>query len=93
MTPAPRAILRIGVMKMDPIKGIQTCNLNGGVIGNCPYKQVLDLLEKQETDADIEGGGRSWWFVCEECRAVIDTSDSYCSKCGRRIRWTNRGRR
>ena len=48
---------------------------------------LIDLLKDQETDAEIEGGGRDWWYVCGECRAVIDSSDSYCSKCGRRIRW------
>ena len=30
------------------IKGIQECNLNGGLIGNCPYKGILLLLKEQE---------------------------------------------
>ena len=30
------------------IKGIQECDLNGGLIGNCPYKGILALLKEQE---------------------------------------------
>jgi len=30
------------------IKGIQECDLNGGLIGNCPYKAILLLLKEQE---------------------------------------------
>lgn len=32
----------------DIIKGIQECDLNGGLIGNCPYKGILLLLKEQE---------------------------------------------
>ena len=30
------------------IKGIQECDLNGGLIGNCPYKEIVLLLKEQE---------------------------------------------
>lgn len=31
------------------IKGLQECDLNGGRVGNCPYKDaLLDLLKEQE---------------------------------------------
>ncbi len=30
------------------IKGIQECDLNGGRIGNCPYKDILLLLPERE---------------------------------------------
>jgi hypothetical protein len=30
------------------IKGIQECDLNGGLIGNCPYKGILAMLKEQE---------------------------------------------
>jgi len=30
------------------INGIQECDLNGGLIGNCPYKGILALLKEQE---------------------------------------------
>ena len=29
------------------INGIQECDLNGGLIGNCPYKGILALLKEQ----------------------------------------------
>lgn len=32
------------------IKGIQECDLNGGLIGNCPYKGILLLLKEQEKE-------------------------------------------
>lgn len=38
--------------------------------------------------AEIEGGGSSWWYVCEECRGVIDSSDSWCKHCGRPVKQT-----
>lgn len=59
--------------------------------GEQACRDAIALLKEQETDAEIEGGGRDWWYVCGECRAVIDSSDSYCSKCGRRIRWKRLG--
>lgn len=31
----------------EVIKGIQECDLNGGRIGNCPYKGILLLLKEQ----------------------------------------------
>ena len=30
------------------IKGIEECDLNGGMIGNCPYKEILLLLKDRE---------------------------------------------
>ena len=32
------------------IKGIQECDLNGGLIGNCPYKGILAMLKEQEDE-------------------------------------------
>ena len=32
--------------KEDLIKGIQECDLNGGLIGNCPYKEIIELLKE-----------------------------------------------
>lgn len=43
-----------------------------------------ELLKAQEpVDMEIEGGGHSWWYVCEECRGSVDTSDRFCRHCGR----------
>lgn len=40
-----------------------------------------------ETEAEIEGGGSSWWYVCSECRITLAPSDHYCRNCGRKIVW------
>ena len=53
------------------IKGIQECDLNGGLIGNCPYKGILLLLKEQEAKAK--------WVYCEDEYG----QDGYkCSECG-----------
>ena len=49
-------------------------------------KAILKELESSE--AEMEGGGTSWWFVCGECHTAIDPKDKYCRECGRKIKWT-----
>ena len=50
-------------------------------------RNALAMLENQEpVDMEIEGGGNSWWYVCEECRGSVDTSDRFCRHCGRPFR-------
>ena len=45
------------------IKGIQECDLNGGLIGNCPYKGILALLKEQEAMIkDLEEAVSNWEF-------------------------------
>ena len=44
------------------------------------------LKEKEPVEAEIEGGGSSWWYVCGECHGTIDKWDSYCKHCGRRVK-------
>ena len=41
---------------------------------------------QEPVDVEIEGGGNSWWYVCEECRGAVDTSDRFCRHCGRPFR-------
>ena len=41
---------------------------------------------QEPVDIEIEGGGNSWWYVCEECRGAVDTSDKFCRHCGRPFR-------
>lgn len=35
------------------IKGIEECDLNGGLLGNCPYKDILILLKHREQEIEI----------------------------------------
>lgn len=45
---------------------------------------ALELLKEQEpVDMVPEGGGRSWWLVCEECHGAVDSSDKFCRHCGK----------
>lgn len=52
------------------IKGIQECDLNGGLIGNCPYKGILDLLKEQPQIVR-----------CKDCK-WYDERISLCDNCG-----------
>ena len=46
--------------------------------------ETLELLkEKEPVEMEIEGGGASWWYVCEECHGSVDYYDSFCRHCGR----------
>ena len=40
------------------IQGIQECDLNGGMIGNCPYKGIIALLKEQEETELCDRCGR-----------------------------------
>lgn len=43
-----RCSLNTGVLDMEKlIKGIQECDLNGGRIGNCPYKDIFILMKEE----------------------------------------------
>ena len=41
------------------------------------------LKEREPVRIEIEGGGNSWWHVCEECHGAVDQSDHFCKHCGR----------
>ena len=50
------------------IKGIEECDLNGGLIGNCPYKGVLTLLkEHEEVEPKTELSAKGYWYICGVC--------------------------
>jgi hypothetical protein len=55
-----------------------------------PWAQEMaaKLLEREKPVlAEMEGGGKLWYFVCGECHGFIDTSDKYCRHCGHVIDW------
>ena len=31
---------------------------------------------------EIEGGGTTWFYVCEECHGQVDSRDRFCRHCG-----------
>ena len=46
-----------------------------------------DGLQVRTAEAEMEGGGHTWFFVCGECHTAIDSRDKYCRECGREIIW------
>lgn len=50
-------------------------------------KAAEELRAGEETEPEFEGGGSSWWWVCGECRTMIDERDRFCRECGRRLKW------
>ena len=32
---------------------------------------------------EMEGGGSTWFYVCEECHGPVDSRDGFCRHCGR----------
>lgn len=58
------------------IKGIQECDLNGGLIGNCPYKSIIALLKEQDAFEPKqifvkEGHSRIVQIICPCCGKKI----------------------
>ncbi len=75
------------------IKGIQECDLNGGLIGNCPYKGILDLLKEQETVDKNTGEWKNGHCSCcgEDVSSMLDTWTNvqnflFCPKCGAKMK-------
>ena len=48
---------------------------------------AADVLQVRTAEAEMEGGGSTWYFVCGECHTAIDSHDKYCRQCGREIIW------
>ena len=79
------------------IKGIEECNLNGGLIGNCPYKGILTLLKEQEA---VEPYQRDAVWLCGNCeKEVVGWDDDiegeeyrypFCRQCGKPVLWEGR---
>ena len=52
-------------------------------------KNILEVMEERTPEAvapEIEADCRTWWYVCGVCHGNIDTFDSFCRHCGRKIR-------
>ena len=51
--------------------------------------QVRDLIIRELTpeEAEIEGGGYNWWYVCPECHGHLKHGTRFCMSCGKEIIW------
>ena len=49
---------------------------------------AIDTVAEHFKPAEIEmeGGGTTWWYVCEDCHGAVDTSDLYCKHCGKPLK-------
>lgn len=47
----------------------------------------MSETEKRETEPELEGGGPTWFWVCNECHGAIDPKDEKCPHCGLKINW------
>lgn len=66
------------------IKGIQECDLNGGLIGNCPYKGILALLKEQEpVKPKIDAFGHPY---CPKCKILVYETWEFCPHCGKALK-------
>jgi len=51
------------------------------------FNQAIDTVAAHFTPAgtDLEGGGHSWCYVCEECHGIVGKDDCYCRNCGQKL--------
>ena len=71
--------------KEKVIKGIQECDLNGGLIGDCPYKGILSLLREQKpVKPKNDAFGHPY---CPKCNVLVYQTWNYCPHCGQAVKW------
>lgn len=63
------------------IKGMQECDLNGGLIGNCPYKGILALLKEQSEIVRCKDCKKRYTALCiqEEVGNINNQDDWFCA--------------
>ena len=49
-------------------------------------KAAEEMKKRIPKEMEIEGGGKTWWYVCPECHGAIDRKDSWCRHCGQAIK-------
>lgn len=56
-------------------------------------KAAEELKRLIPVKREIEGGGFTWFYVCEECHGQVDSRDGFCRHCGHplEVEW-NRNR-
>lgn len=53
-------------------------------------KAVLDEEDPDnwpEAEVFPEGGGSTWWYVCDECHGTVNPGQKVCLQCKRRLNW------
>ena len=85
-----------GVTREEVIKGMECCR--NGFCLFCPYNEhEIDAIKcKSDLNADalallkaqeIEPGYRRGKPFCGGCGNSLDKGDTFCRKCGRKVKW------
>ena len=53
-------------------------------------KAAEELKGRIPMPAEIEGGDKSYFFVCGECHGDIGSVDKFCRHCGHPIDWSGK---
>lgn len=43
--------------------------------------------DNRPVEAELEGGGWNWWYVCSECHTYLNSNDKVCRGCHKPIIW------
>lgn len=57
----------------------------------CCDESIKEMKKHEPVEAEIEGGGFNWWYVCGECHTAINPRIHYCPECGHHILWDGVG--
>ena len=56
-------------------------------IAETSRKAAEELESRLPVPAEVEGGGRCWFYVCGSCHTALNPRDVYCRVCGRKVEW------
>ena len=45
------------------------------------------MSERIHTEAELEGGGSTWFYVCGECHGAVNYQAETCPHCGAILGW------
>lgn len=68
-------LMELRMMYLPHSKGYET--ITDAIVRLNQKENGKKLVRKE-----IEGGGSTWWYVCEECHTAVDSGDQYCRHCG-----------
>lgn len=50
-----------------------------------------DRKIRKRAGVEMEGGGSSWWYVCEECHGAVNYLADICPHCDSVLSWEGFG--
>ena len=46
-----------------------------------------ELKVRQRAEVGLDGGGPSWWYVCEACHGIVNYMKDICPHCDAVLSW------